>query len=123
MPLIAVRVGNATSQRFILDTGSYRVLLSHRFAVAAGVDRYGAAGRRETERYNEGAMTIAQGMLPEIDVGQFRLVDVPTMLEQPDGANLDIPLDGIIGTEQMQMFEWWFDADGSTTWYRLRKGR
>ena len=49
-------------------------------------------------------------------VGPFNFEQPEIDIESPDAQNLDIPLDGILGTDLLREFEWWFDYDGNRVW-------
>ena len=43
---------------------------------------------------------------------------MPVDVELPNRENITTIVDGIIGTEVLDRFEWWFDGDGTTTYFR-----
>jgi hypothetical protein len=42
----------------------------------------------------------------------FRDIVVGLEMANDDPDAIDIPIDGIIGTDEMALFDWWFDYDG-----------
>jgi hypothetical protein len=120
MPLVTATVGERSGDRFALDLGSNQLFLSADFLnrPGASISVSSAGGRRSAIHYLEGIVDVASATTAALTFGTTRIVDVPTQTEVPSAANLSIPLDGIIGTQQLSLFEWWFDADGPVTWYR-----
>jgi hypothetical protein len=123
MPLVTAQIGDAQGSRFVLDIGSPRLVLRAAFVKAAG----GATGidvshgRTSTIRYLEGPFAIKSGKVPAVRFGGVKIANEPVFVEVPNADNMDFPIDGIIGTEELALFEWWFDADGTTTWFAPRK--
>ena len=118
IPLVHAAFGNATGERFALDTGS-----PHLLVLAPFVRRYRAEidarwsqvalGRTTDEEYLEGSIRIATRRVAAFSLAGVRFTDALVGTEErndrPDA--IDIPLDGIIGTEQMAFYDWWFDYD------------
>jgi hypothetical protein len=120
MPIVTARIGNAQGSRFVLDTGSRHMVLRDAFVKRAGP----AAGievedeSATTIRYLEGPFLVKAGHVAAFTLGNVKIDGAGTYLEIPNSENMDFPLDGILGTDELNPFEWWFDADGTTTWFR-----
>ncbi len=121
MPLVHASFGGAAGDRFALDSGS-----PHLFVLAPFVRRHRttidaewtpstfARGRRTSaEFYLEGSIVVSARRVSSLVLGPQRFVDLTVGVEESNSrANaIDIPIDGIIGTDQMRFFDWWFDYD------------
>ncbi|MFN2461994.1 MAG: aspartyl protease family protein, partial [Candidatus Velthaea sp.] len=126
MPLVAARAGKAEGSRFALDTGSQTLVLARRLLNAAGLtpDDFSVrsrGGRDVTQRYLEGSVTVQRAVAATFRFGPVLVREAPAEIELPAGSDdLELPLDGIVGTDIMAGFEWWFDADGDRLWLRRR---
>ncbi|HEY0614731.1 MAG TPA: retropepsin-like aspartic protease [Candidatus Elarobacter sp.] len=122
VPLVHAAFGRASGERFLLDTGS-----PHLFVMSGFADRYAkllaaswpaaafAGGRRSMEpAYLEGSIRVAAREAPEFELGPVRFGRLTVGVEEPNGRPdaIDVPVDAIVGTDQMALFEWWFDYDG-----------
>lgn len=120
MPIVTAQIGTASGSRFVLDLGSPRLVLRDAFVkaagAAAGIDF--SDGRPITIRYLEGPFAVMEGRVGAVRFGGVKVTGEQAYVEIPNAANMDFPIDGIIGTEELDLFEWWFDADGPTTWFR-----
>jgi hypothetical protein len=121
LPLARVTLGSASSERFALDTGSDRLVVLEPFrrrhasevahwtpAVAA---RANATG---TLHFLEGSLRVAAWSAPELEFGPSRFGEPVVALQalgndRPDA--LDLPFDGIVGTDVLALFDCWFDYD------------
>ncbi|MEA2665842.1 MAG: hypothetical protein QOI11_2786 [Candidatus Eremiobacteraeota bacterium] len=121
LPLARVTLGTASSERFALDTGSDRLVVLEPFrrrhasevahwtpAVAA---RANATG---TLHFLEGSLRVAAWSAPELEFGPSRFGEPVVALQalgndRPDA--LDLPFDGIVGTDVLAFFDCWFDYD------------
>jgi len=115
MPIVQARVNATDGERFALDTGSTEVLLNAPFAHDAGVDGRSAL---TVEQFLEGPIDVAHGSAETLRFGPVAFEHLRVGVVQPSAGNLDIPLDGIIGTDELRYFEWWFDYDGDRLWLR-----
>jgi len=115
MPIVQAQVNATDGERFALDTGSTEVLLNAPFAHMAGVD--GRSGLT-VEQFLEGPIDVAHGSAEALRFGPIAFDHLRVGTVQPSANNLDIPLDGIIGTDELRYFEWWFDYDGDRLWLR-----
>ena len=59
---------------------------------------------------------MQRATLASLELGPFNFEQPEIDIELPDAQNLDIPLDGILGTAVLHEFEWWFDYDGNRLW-------
>lgn len=127
VPLVTARIGTAVGHRFLLDTGSPRVVIARYFAERDGQprDTYGITGPPgpvHSETYLEGNVFTRAIKLGSIELGTTSISDDNAGLEDRDDATIDTsietPFDGIIGTDVMARFEWWFDYDGGQLWLR-----
>jgi hypothetical protein len=118
IPLVHAAFGNATGERFALDTGSPHLLVlapferRHRTEIDARWSQV-ALGRTADEQYLEGSIRIATRRVAAFSLAGVRFTDVLVGIEERNDRSdaIDIPLDGIIGTEQMAFYDWWFDYD------------
>ena len=126
MPLVAMRAGRVTGERFVLDIGSFRlVVLAHLLRRGHySVDELQGEriGQVRTERYLEGPIETQAFSLNDVSLG-FGSYKVPYAEVQTATRNNDaeFPIDGIIGNDILHHFEWWFDADGGRTWFRFER--
>jgi hypothetical protein len=119
VPLVHAAFGPAAGDRFALDTGSPRLFVFAPFERrnkqtidASWTPSTFAGGRRTSEEhYLEGSIVVAARRASSFALGPVRFTDVLVGIEEANPASdaIDIPLDGIIGTDQMRFFEWWFD--------------
>ena len=121
IPLVRGAFGSAIGDRFALDTGS-----PHLYVLAPFEQRYKSVidalwtpasfGRQSTaeEEYLEGSIVVSARRVASFTLGPQRFDDVLVGIQQPNAARdaIDIALDGIVGTDQMSAFDWWFDYDG-----------
>jgi len=121
VPLVRAAFGSAVGDRFALDTGS-----PHLYVLAPFEQRYKTAidalwtpasfGRQSTaeEVYLEGSIVVSARRVASFTLGPQRFYDVLVGIQQPNAARdaIDIALDGIVGTDQMRDFDWWFDYEG-----------
>ena len=124
MPIVTAQVGTAGGERFVLDTGSFELVLARHFRQSDSVPhaaldaRNTGRGRRFT--YLEGSIETTSAVLRSFTLGRARFIDIPAYIEDDASADTYFPIDGIIGNTILRRFEWWFDADGGMTWYRYR---
>jgi hypothetical protein len=128
-PIITARVGGATAHRFLLDTGSPHLVLSyyleeHDGHTLAELRLTAPPGAARVEDYVGGGIMARKIDLGEIAIGPFVVSNIDASLEERSEATIndtiEIPFDGIIGTDVMSHFEWWFDYDGAGLWLRPR---
>ena len=125
MPLVHAAFGSASGDRFALDTGSPHLFVFAPFAqqYRHEIDTYwsksafGSGERRrleEEERYVEGSIRVRAYRVASFQFGPLAFRDIVVGLEMAndDPDAIDIPIDGIIGTDEMALFDWWFDYDG-----------
>jgi len=119
MPLVRAAFGLAGGDRFALDTGSQRLYVLEPFVrrnaaeIAAHWSPIG--GRAATEEYAEGSVVVAGRRAASFAFGPFQLTDIAVGVQQdrnPRPDALDMLFDGIVGTDEMRHFDWWFDYDG-----------
>ena len=133
VPLVNATFGPATGSRFALDSGS-----PHLFVLEPFVKRYAReidahwtrslfpGGRRlNDEVYLEGSIVVSARQVPSFTLDSLRFTDLLVGVQEPNdrGDAIDIPLDGIIGTDEMAKFEWWFDYDGGRIALRRNETR
>ncbi len=121
IPLLRAAFGPASGDRFALDTGSPSLFVFAPFErrYAPEIDAhwtpssFGGNRRTATEVYLEGSIVVAALQVSSFTLGPgvFRRLIVGAELPNPRPDAIDVPLDGIIGTNQMAAFEWWFDYD------------
>ena len=108
-----------SGDRFALDTGSPNLLVLAPFErryhaqIDAQWSRVAFGGTRD-EEYLEGSVRVSSRRVPAFSLAGVRFTDVLVRTEEhndrPDA--IDIPVDGIVGTEEMVFYDWWFDYDG-----------
>jgi hypothetical protein len=121
LPLVQAAFGAAAGDRFALDTGSYELFVLDPFArrwkneISAhwtpAAFRNGQAAKNV--EYLEGSIRVSAYKATTFQVGPARFADVVVGVEQPNGLadSIAIPLDGIIGTNQLRFLDLWFDYD------------
>jgi hypothetical protein len=125
IPLVRAAFGAAAGDRFALDTGSDSLYVFEPFAVryAHEIDTrwtpwsFGSGSRRhltEEAEYLEGSVVMGARRVASFQIGPAAFRDMTVGVQLPNGRAdaIDIPLDGVIGTDEMSSFEWWFDYDG-----------
>jgi len=123
IPLVHAAFGTNAGDRFALDTGSPHLLVLAPFVrrYRAQIDAlwsaatFGRAGSSSMdENYLEGSIRVKARRVAAFSLAGVRFTDVLVGTEErndrPDA--IDIPLDGIIGTDELSFYEWWFDYDG-----------
>jgi hypothetical protein len=120
-PLVRAAFGTASGDRFALDTGSpYPIVLApftrrHAAEIEAHwvPATFGAGTPTRDLEYLEGSILVAARRAPAFTLGPLRIADLTVGVEEsnPRSNAIDIALDGIIGTDQMALFDWWFDYD------------
>lgn len=123
LPLIAVPFGDTVGQRFALDTGSPDLLLlqylNDRDGIGFGSIGIGTPSGHRVLSFLEGSVAVQHAILPSIRIGRVTVRDIPAFIEQVNaGDMIEIPLDGIIGSRILSLFEWWFDYDGGRLWFQ-----
>jgi hypothetical protein len=119
-PLVSAAFGSAVGERFLLDTGSPHLYVLAPFAHAHPEvgswprSTFGGGRAFEEAEYLEGAIRVGARSAPAFALGPQRFMGLRVGVQEPeDRPNaLDIELDGIVGTDEMQFFDWWFDYDG-----------
>jgi len=117
LPLVHAEIGTAVSDDFALDTGSPRFYVMQPFAhtyageIAAHWTRISPATR--PIEYLEGTIEVAPYRAADLLFGRIRFRNVDVGVEVPSrlGTAIDIPFDGIIGTDILRNFDLWFDFD------------
>jgi hypothetical protein len=125
MPLVHAAFGSASGDRFALDTGSPYLFVLAPFARRYGheIDAYWSpsvfgSGTRahmdSEEHYLEGSIRVRARRAAAFQLGPQAFRDIVVGVEIPNDSPdaIDIPIDGIIGTDEMKYFDWWFDYDG-----------
>jgi hypothetical protein len=127
VPLVTARIGRAMGRRFLLDIGSPRVVIARYFAERDGqatetYDVDGPPGPLRGENYLEGLVVTRTIKLRALALGPYTIsIDSADLEERHDetiDTAIETPFDGIIGTDVMARFEWWFDYDGGAVWLR-----
>lgn len=125
LPFVHVQMGKAASDSFAVDTGSPRL-----YALAPFAQRYGdeiaahwsSTGADFAEYYLEGSVEITPRRVSAFSLGPFVFRDTPIGVQVPSTASdaLQIPFDGIIGTDVLGEFDVWFDYDNGRIGLRRR---
>jgi hypothetical protein len=129
LPLVHGRVGDGDGERFALDTGSEHLYLFEPFLRRFGatpVPRWKVAafpwshGEYETASYLEGTVRVSAHAIPELDLGMVRIAGLIAGVEEtnPRDDAVETPFDAIVGTDELGLFEVWFDPDGRRVAFR-----
>jgi hypothetical protein len=124
MPLVHAAFGPADGDRFALDTGSPSLYVMAPFArrhaaeiaahwIPASFGR--GVGVTSRESYAEGSIVVSARRAASFALGRWDFRDQVVGVQQDGNTSpdaLDMPFDGIIGTDHMRLFDWWFDYDG-----------
>jgi hypothetical protein len=116
MPLVEAMSGDIAGDRFALDTGSFWILLSSAYADRAHVARHGV--NEHFDQFLEGSLDAELSRLPSLTWNRYNFTSPIGEIEIPRADNLDIPLDGILGTQVLSLFDLWFDYDNGKLWLR-----
>ena len=122
VPLVRAAFGPASGERFVLDSGSPSLYVMEPFAqrYAGEIAAHwspatfpGGRARRDAQ-YLEGSIDIGARRAAQFGLGPWRFENVVVGVQEPNSRPdaLDLMFDGIVGTDQMAAFEWWFDYDG-----------
>jgi len=134
IPLLAGRIAGEPAPRIALDTGS-----AHPNVLAPFLDRYGAElarrsraarfpGRRaasvRTDEYLEGSIVVTARDVGELDLGRVGFRDVVAGVQTANARAdaMSLPLDAIVGTDQLRSLELWFDYDDGLLAVRRAQG-
>jgi|GEM_PF-1343720 len=122
IPLVHGAFGSAVGDRFALDTGSPNLFVLEPFArrYAHEIDTrwtpasFGLNRRTKIAQYLEGSIVLGARVVSSFQFGRAAFRDTTVGVELENGRTdaIDIPIDGIIGTDEMSLFDWWFDYDG-----------
>jgi hypothetical protein len=133
IPLVHAAFGAASGDRFALDTGSPHLFVLAPFErrnakeIAAHWTPASFRGGRivSEERYLEGSIIVVPRRVASFTLGPQRFDDLTVGIEQSNSRHdaIDIPLDGIVGTDEMSAFDWWFDYDGGRIGLRRNNAR
>ncbi len=119
MPLVSASFGAANGSRFVIDTGSSEIVLGRGFVSrsAEALARDGLSHRGETSRidYLEGGITVRAVAFDDLFAFGRHFAGPAEVEEDRPGDDTYFAIDGILGSEVLSRFTWWFDADG-TTW-------
>jgi hypothetical protein len=125
LPFVSGDVDGVSGDRFALDTGSWQLLFFAPFAARAASERWAASkfpgiGRVWTANFLEGPITVRARSVPLFTMGPLRFTDVIAGVEEgaPSARELEFPFDGIVGLDEMQFFDVWFDVDGGRVGFR-----
>jgi hypothetical protein len=117
VPMVSVRVGNASGDRFIVDSGADDVYLFDRFARAHPrdiVDRRGAVTQFSSLAYRGDDGAPARMSLIAVDVDDFTFADIDFRhflayrVAAFDG-DADVDPDGLIGYRFLRYYDLYFD--------------
>jgi hypothetical protein len=110
LPLVAGRLGPATSNAFAVDTGSQRL-----YVMAPFIARYAAEiaahwtpeGRPFFEHFLEGSIELQPYRVARFALADATATDVLVGAQIPSARadDLEVPFDGIIGTDVLQYFD------------------
>jgi hypothetical protein len=123
LPLVGGRLGAFAAQRIALDTGSPHLYFFSPFAQSALASQPADDGARfpwnrspsMIAAYLEGDVALRARWVDEFVLGSIRFTNLVAGFEMPPPATdqIDVPFDGIVGTDELRLFDVWFDADGS----------
>jgi hypothetical protein len=133
IPLVRAAFGPAAGDRFALDTGSAHLFVlepferRHAKEIAAhwAPTSFSRGRTLSVERYLEGSIMVAPRRVASFTLGPQRFDDLTVGIEQGNSRRdaIDIPLDAIVGTDEMSAFEWWFDYAGGRIGLRRNTAR
>ena len=122
VPLVRAAFGSASGDRFVLDSGSPSLYVTEPFAqryqseIAAqwSPATFPGGRTRRDAQFLEGSIGVAARRAQQFSLGPWRFENVIVGVQEPNPRpdGLDLVFDGIVGTDQMAAFEWWFDDDG-----------
>ena len=117
MPLVRAAFGPAGGDRFALDTGSPRLYVLEPFVrrhAAEIAAHWTPIGARLAEWYMEGTIVVSARRAAIFTLGRWRFDNILVGVQEDNSRSdaVDMPFDGIIGTDEMHLFDWWFDYDG-----------
>ena len=121
MPLVHAAFGPAAGDRFALDTGSPRLYVMAPFArrnaseIAAHWSFAYGSNPSQHQQYAEGSIVASPRRAASFVLGRWSFPNITVGVQQdrnPSPDALDMSFDGIIGTDQLGLFDWWFDYDG-----------
>lgn len=118
LPLVDVTVDGHKSSRFTLDSAGTPTILSAAFAGAHAIHDGDRGPRTHTINYLEGMLEVSPAAIGELVLGRYTLTNPTVSIEVPNDENIDLTLDGIVGSTAMATFEWWLDYDGKRAWIR-----
>jgi len=117
IPFVPVALDGVRGDRFALDTGSPQLQIfapfirAHGAAVAGwNAARFPDEQTHETESYLEGNVDVTARRVRTVRFGPVTEDDVVAGVALPT-SQLDMPFDGIIGTELLKRCDLWFDYD------------
>ncbi|HEX3468914.1 MAG TPA: retropepsin-like aspartic protease [Candidatus Elarobacter sp.] len=132
IPLVHAAFGPASGDRFALDSGSQSLFAMTSFARRNAAEiaahwspaKFRSGRPTETVEYLEGPIAFSARQVSTFTFGLGIFHDQIVGIEVPDErrGTIEIPLDGIIGTDHMAVYDWWFDYDGGRIAVR-RNGR
>ena len=136
LPLVPVRIGDAQSERFAVDTGSDHLVVldpferRHAGEIAAHWTPTRFPGRNGGSAtgvipFLEGSVQIEARRVAAFELGPVRFTDQTVALQTRNGRGdaIDPPFDGIVGTDELAFFDCWFDYDGGRLGLRLNPAR
>jgi hypothetical protein len=115
IPIGAAVIDGVRGDRFALDTGSYYLLVRSQLGEAAHLPRY---PRDRHFQFLEGPFSVQSTLIQSFEFGSFKGGPVDAVIETPTRDNTDFPLDGIVGTEVLGIYDLWFDYDNGVVWMR-----
>ncbi|GAC1578172.1 MAG: hypothetical protein NVS3B7_11730 [Candidatus Elarobacter sp.] len=132
LPLVGASFGKASGERFAIDTGSPHLYVLEPFVRrwSGEIARHwspaafpGGASAANVD-YLEGSIRVAARRVDAFEFGGVRFRGATVGVEERNGLGnaIAIPLDGIIGTDELQHFDLWFDYDRARVALR-RNGR
>ncbi len=116
IPLVHAAVGDAQSDAFLVDTGSYDVLLTRRFMTRYMNDvkaHWESVGWPREKAYLEGSLEYQLYKVPRLDFGDGSAPGYVVSAQLPSRStdDLSFAFDGIVGTDVLSTFDMYFDYD------------
>jgi hypothetical protein len=122
LPIVAVRVDGTVGWRFALDTGSPGLEIDTRFTQAhPAVARAWTPAHfpntvlgTQTINFLEGSVQTVAHQIHEFALGPVTFTDIVAGVEVDNTRDdaIEVPFDGIVGTEELRFLNLWFDYDG-----------
>ena len=118
LPMVKARVNNSDEIYLLIDTGAPTLMLAPEFAESVGVRKFGPP---ETGTFAGGRTApVHHGTIESIQLGEFRITNVPVSMREGPRLPMGKRIDGIIGTALLYHFVSTLDYPGGELTLRRR---